>query len=131
MMRPDTIRRPLTLLRRGGRLVSFGEPTGFTDLFRILRIVAAVNLLSNGKSFRLYGTSVYFMGNRRPFLEDWATLFRLLEEGKIRPVIAKEFRILEAAQANALLESGTVTGNLVLLAPELLEGRDRGRPQPL
>jgi hypothetical protein len=28
--------------------------------------------------------------------------------------------LLEAAKANQMLESGTVTGNIVLLAPELL-----------
>jgi len=32
----------------------------------------------------------------------------------------KKFPILETAQANALLESGQVIGNIVLLAPELL-----------
>jgi NADPH:quinone reductase-like Zn-dependent oxidoreductase len=53
-------------------------------------------------------------------MEDWATLFKLLEEGKIKPVIMKKFPVLEAAQANALLESGQVVGNLVLLALELL-----------
>jgi len=56
----------------------------------------------------------------RPFLEDWATLFKLLEKGKIDPVIAARFPILEAGKANALLESGQVVGNIVLLAPELL-----------
>jgi len=45
----------------------------------------------------------------------------LLEEGKIRPVISGEFPLLEAARANALLESGQAVGNLVLVAPELLE----------
>jgi hypothetical protein len=65
--------------------------------------------------------SRYFQEGIRPFLEDWAALFRLLEEGKIKPVIAKKFPILEAAQANALLESGQVIGNVVLVAPELLE----------
>jgi NADPH:quinone reductase-like Zn-dependent oxidoreductase len=101
--------------------VGFGEPAGLSDLFRILRICAAVNLLSNGRrSFKLYGTSFYFLGDKRPFLEDWAVLFKLLEEGKIKPVIEKRFPILDAARANTLLESGTVTGNLVLLAPELL-----------
>lgn len=59
--------------------------------------------------------------NRKPFLEDWALLFRLLQEGKIRPVISGEFPLLDAARANALLESGQVVGNLVLLAPELLK----------
>lgn len=120
MMQVDTIRRALPLLRRGGRLVSFGEPTGFPDLFRVLGIFAAVNLLPNGKSFKLYGTSFYFIGDKRPFLEDWATLFKLLEKGKIKPVIAKKFPLLEAARAYNLLESGDVTGNVVLQASELL-----------
>jgi NADPH:quinone reductase-like Zn-dependent oxidoreductase len=66
-----------------------------------------------------YGTGASKL-NRRPFLEDWATLFRLLAADEIKPVIAARFPILEAAQANALLESGQVTGNSVLLAPELL-----------
>ena len=109
------------LLRPGGRLVSFGEPAGLPDLFRILGIVAAVNLLPKGRrSFKLYGTSVYFVGDKRPFLDDWALLFKLLNEGIIKPVVEKKYPILEAARANTLLESGTVTGNLVLLAPELL-----------
>ena len=121
MMKLDDIRRGLSLLRRGGRLVSYGEPSGLPALFRILVTLMMVNVLPNGKSFKLYGTSFYFVGDKRPFLEDWATLFRLLEEGKIKPVIAKKFPILEAAQANALLESGQVIGNVVLVAPEWLE----------
>jgi NADPH:quinone reductase-like Zn-dependent oxidoreductase len=120
MMRLPYIRGALSLLRRRGTLVSYGEPAGLLDLFRILGLVGAVNLLPNGKSFKLYGTSTYFLGNRRSFLEDWATLFRYLEAGQIRPVIAARFPILEAAQANALLESGRVTGNVVLVSPELL-----------
>jgi NADPH:quinone reductase-like Zn-dependent oxidoreductase len=116
MSRLGTIRGGLSLLRRGGRLVSFGEPAGFSDLFRSLGTSAAVNLLPNGKSFKLFGTSSYFLGKKRSYLEDWAALFKLLEEGKITPVIAKTFPILEAARAHELLESGQVTGNVVLLA---------------
>jgi NADPH:quinone reductase-like Zn-dependent oxidoreductase len=48
-------------------------------------------------------------------------LFRLLETGQIKPVIEDTFPICEAAKANQILESGSVVGNLVLLAPELLE----------
>jgi len=44
----------------------------------------------------------------------------LLAEGKIKPVTDHKYPILEAAQANARLESGQVIGNIVLLAPELL-----------
>jgi len=35
-------------------------------------------------------------------------------------MISGKFPLLEAARANALLESGQVVGNLVLVAPELL-----------
>jgi NADPH:quinone reductase-like Zn-dependent oxidoreductase len=43
-----------------------------------------------------------------------------LEAGKIQPVIAARFPILEARKANEMFESGQVTGSIVLLAPELL-----------
>jgi NADPH:quinone reductase-like Zn-dependent oxidoreductase len=123
MARMDYIHGGLALLRKGGRLVSYGEPEGgLPSLFRLLGKVITVNLLSNGKTLKLYGTSVYNLGKQKPFLEDWATLFKLLEEGKIKPIIEKKFPILEAAQANSLLESGKVTGNVVLVTPELLQG---------
>lgn len=38
----------------------------------------------------------------------------------ILPIIAARFPLLEAARANELMESGQVTGNIVLLSPELL-----------
>jgi NADPH:quinone reductase-like Zn-dependent oxidoreductase len=120
MMRLDYIRRSLPLLRRGGRMVSFGEPASLGELFRILAAAAGVKLRPNGKSFKLYGTSTYFLGNRKPYLEDWQTLFKLLEQGSIKPIIAARFPILEAGAANAMLESGRVVGNVVLLEPELL-----------
>jgi NADPH:quinone reductase-like Zn-dependent oxidoreductase len=121
------IRRSLSLLRRGGKLVSYGEPPGLLTLLRILATFMLVNLLPNGKTFKLYGTSFYTF-NKRPFLEDWAALFKLLEEGKIKPIIMQRFPILEAARANELLESGTVVGNVVLLAPELLQEPHGDRP---
>jgi NADPH:quinone reductase-like Zn-dependent oxidoreductase len=39
----------------------------------------------------------------------------LLEKGKIKPLIYKRIPILEAAEANMLLESGQVTGKIVLI----------------
>jgi NADPH:quinone reductase-like Zn-dependent oxidoreductase len=116
----DYIRLGLSLLRRGGRLVSYGEPASLGALVRVLATFVVANLLPNGKSFKLYGTSSYFLFGKRPFLEDWATLFKLLEEGKIKPIIDKTFPILQAASANAMLEEGQVAGNVVLAAPELL-----------
>jgi NADPH:quinone reductase-like Zn-dependent oxidoreductase len=119
MMRRETIQGALSLLRRGGRLVSYGEPAGLGDLFSILGTVVSTNLRPDGRSFKLYGTSTYFLYDQRTYLEDWATLFQLLEERKIEPIIMEKFPILEADKANALLESGSVAGNVVLVAPEV------------
>jgi len=115
----DYLDRGFSLLRRGGTWVQYGNPLSFSGLLLLLAKLILFNVLPNGKSLKLYGTTTSKFG-RRPFLEDWATLFKLLEEGKIKPIIAKKFPILEAAKANELLESGQVTGNIVLLAPELL-----------
>jgi NADPH:quinone reductase-like Zn-dependent oxidoreductase len=120
MMTMKMVRNGISLLRRGGRIVSFGEPEGFRTLFQVLGTYGAVNLLPNGKSCKLYGTSFYSFGQTKTFLEDWAVLFKLLEEGKIKPIIEKKFSILEAARANTLLESGQVIGNVVLVRSEYL-----------
>jgi NADPH:quinone reductase-like Zn-dependent oxidoreductase len=118
-MGEDYLRRGFSLLRRGGKWVAYGNPLSVAGLLRLLVRFILLNLLPNGRSLKLYGTGLYEF-NRRPFLQDWARLFKLLEEGSIRPVIMERFSILEAAKANRLLESGKVVGNLVLLAPELL-----------
>jgi NADPH:quinone reductase len=119
----DYIKRAFALLHRGGVLVEYGNPLGIRRLLRGLAKMLVLNLLPNGKRVKPYGATASLPFNRKPFLEDWAMLFHLLQEGKIQPVITGEFPLLEAARANTLLESGQVVGNLVLVAPELLEAR--------
>jgi NADPH:quinone reductase-like Zn-dependent oxidoreductase len=116
-MGDDYVERGLAVLRHGGTLVHYGGPQSFSRLLFLLVKFVLFNLLPNGKAVKGYGT--HRVGIRL-LKEDWLVLFKLLEEGKIKPIIAKKFPILEAAQANALLESGQVIGNIVLLAPELL-----------
>jgi len=111
--------RGFSLLRRGGTWVQYGNPLSFSGLLRLLGRLVWLNVLPDGRLLKLYGTTTSKFGRGR-YLEDWATLFKLLEEGKIEPIIMETFPILEAARANALLESGQVVGNVVLLAPELL-----------
>ncbi len=117
MMRLEAMQGALSLLRRGGRMVSFGEPASRGELACILALALRTKVTPNGKSLALYGTSTYFLFDQKSYLEDWATLFQWLAQGKIQPVIAARFPILEAAQANALLESGEVIGNVVLVSP--------------
>jgi NADPH:quinone reductase-like Zn-dependent oxidoreductase len=115
LSRMQYIKGGLSLLRARGRLVSFGEPPGFSTLFRMLATMIVVNSMPNGKSFKLYGTSTYFLFDRQPYLADWASLFDLLKEGRIQPVIMKKFPLREAALAHTMLESGQVIGNVVLV----------------
>jgi NADPH:quinone reductase-like Zn-dependent oxidoreductase len=111
--------RGFSLLRRGGTWVQYGNPLSFSGLLRLLSKLVQLNLRPDGRSLKLYGTTTSKFGRGR-YLEDWAALFKLLEEGQIEPIIAAKFSIFEAAKANELLESGQVVGNIVLVAPELL-----------
>lgn len=110
----DYLPRGLPLLRRGGRWVSYANPRSLRGIGQLLGRALWHNLIPGGKSIALYGTGASYL-DQRPFLEDWAALFRLLAEKKIAPVIAARFPLLEAPQANALLESGGVIGNIVLI----------------
>ncbi len=118
-MAGDSFRRGFSVLRRGGTLVGYGNPVSYKGMFQVLGRMLLYNLLPNGKSAKYYSTGASRV-NRRIFLEDWGKLFKMLEEGKIKPVINARFPILEARKANELLESGRVIGNIVLLTPELL-----------
>ena len=116
-MAEEYFERGLAVLRRGGTLVHYGGPQSFAGFLRLVAKLVWFNLLPNAKSVKGYGTHRV---DQQLLAEDWSVLFGLLEEGKIKPIVAGTFPLLEAARANELLESGQVTGNLVLLAPELL-----------
>ncbi len=47
--------------------------------------------------------------------QDLVALLGLLEQKKVRPVIARRFPLAEARQAQELLEKGGVTGKIVLV----------------
>jgi len=109
--------RGLKVLKRGGTLVHYGAPRSFGHLLFLIVKYGLYNLLPNGKSIKGYGTHTKDVD---AFMDDWRTLFQLLEDGEIKPIIAAKFPILEAAKANELLESGQVTGNVVLVSTGLL-----------
>jgi NADPH:quinone reductase-like Zn-dependent oxidoreductase len=118
-MAGDYFGRSYSLLRRGGTLVGYGNPMSTAGMLKFLGQIILFSLLPDGKSARPYSTGLSrFQWHQ--FFEDWVKLFELLGEGKIDPVIAARFSLLEACKANALLESGPVIGNIVLVAPELL-----------
>jgi len=116
-MGEETFERSLAVLGRGGILVHYGAPQSLAHFVLLVAKLLWYNVLPNGKSIEGYGT--HRLGVDL-FKQDWTTLFKLLEEGKIKPILAGKYPLLEAVKAYGLLESGQVTGNLVLLAPELL-----------
>jgi NADPH2:quinone reductase len=50
------------------------------------------------------------------FRQDLITLFDLLQQKKIKPIIARTFPLTEARQAHELLEKGGVVGKIVLVS---------------
>jgi 2-desacetyl-2-hydroxyethyl bacteriochlorophyllide A dehydrogenase len=112
----EYVARGMRMLRRGGTHVVYGNPQSKAGVVRLLWTLATSRLRRDGRRLRVYGTTS-FLRNQRPFREDWATLFRLLEERRIAPVIADEYPLEQAAEANRLLERGGVVGNIVLRTP--------------
>jgi NADPH:quinone reductase-like Zn-dependent oxidoreductase len=108
------------LLRKGGKLVEYAIARGWGGMLFGLGKIALWNLLPNGRSVTFYGISALYATNKKPFMEDLPLLFNMLANGKIKPLIAEKLPLLDAAHGHALLESGKVSGNIVLLAPELL-----------
>ena len=116
-MSEEYFSRAMVVLRPGGVLVHYGAPTSFLNFLQLVAKLLFYNVLPNGKKIEGYGT--HRLGVEL-FKEDWSHLFKLLQDGRIHPIISEKFPLLEAAKANEMLESGQVTGNLVLLSPELM-----------
>jgi len=126
-------------LRTGGRVVGYGNTTS----------LRGEGLTSGrpGRRNRLHGVPVYALyiaggwllpGRKRVipysiqtlkrlrpalFRRDLVTLLDLLQQQKIKPVIAQRFPLAQARKAQELLEKGGVVGKIVLVANEQENGR--------
>ena len=115
----DYIRRSFRLLKSKGKLVAYGYPD-FSGMLKGALRVMCLNFWPNDRKAAVYGISGSYKKNRPAILEDLEYLFTLLKEKKIKPVIAKRLALLEASEANRILETGTISGKIVLLAPDVL-----------
>lgn len=115
-------------VRAGGRVVAYGltgsvsggrSGSGTRRRFRPLALfgvyIAASWLLPGRK--RVVPYSIQTLKRVRPsvFREDLTTLFALLREQKIKPVIAQRFPLAEARRAQEVLATGGVAGKFVLI----------------
>lgn len=112
-------------LRRGGRLVMYGHygttVAGRKSARRVVlfylsgALVFASNLVPDGKTVRAF--QVAKLRDRHPdwFRADATTLFDLLAEGKIEPIVAERIPLVDARRAHENLGRGGVTGKQVLI----------------
>ncbi len=118
-------------LRPGGRVVAYGltsslregrlasGPSGRRQRFRGIRIfglyIAGGWLLPGRK--RVIPYSIQWLKRLRPaqFRQDLIALFDLLQQEKIKPLIAQRFPLAKARHAHELLGKEGVTGKIVLV----------------
>jgi NADPH2:quinone reductase len=123
------ILRSYKALRRGGVVVAFGHATalirggqltgGRRSRLRGLPTVAGQiirsRLIPDGKKVVPY--SIQTLKRRHPdwYREDMASLFDLLSQGKLTPIVAKRLGLEEATHAHELLSDDSVTGRIMLV----------------
>jgi NADPH2:quinone reductase len=107
----------LTGSLRGGRLAS--GRSGGRHRFRAVAVfgpyIAGGWLLPSRK--RVVPYSIQTLKRLKPglFRQDLITLFDLLQQQKIKPLIAQRFSLAEARHAHEVLGEGGVTGKIVLV----------------
>jgi len=105
-------------LRRGGRLVAYGfmaahGALGTAAMFANIFLGSRMR----GRRGSFYGITARYTRDPAAFREDLPKIFALLAEGKIKPMVAMTFPLLEARRALARLAGGQVEGKIVLEAP--------------
>ncbi|MGE5346826.1 MAG: medium chain dehydrogenase/reductase family protein [Acidithiobacillales bacterium] len=107
----------LTSSLRGGRLASgrSGRRHRFQGI-RIFALYIAGGWLLPGRK-RIVPYSIQTLKRLRPahFRQDLMALFDLLQQQKIKPLIAQRFPLAEARQAQEMLGKGGVIGKIVLV----------------
>lgn len=107
----------LTASLRGGRLAS--GRSGRRQRYRRIAIFGLYTIggwLLPGRR-RVVPYSIQWLKRLKPalFRQDLIALFDLLQQQKIKPLIAQRFPLAEARQAHELLGKGGVTGKIVLV----------------
>jgi len=113
-----SFKKSFSILKPNGILVAFGfynavMGRGGNVPLDFMRL-KLWNILPNGRSTVFYSIGLLRKRNPHWFSEDLQTLFGLLAEERIKPIIAKKMPFYEAAQAHKILENAGVQGKIVL-----------------
>jgi D-arabinose 1-dehydrogenase-like Zn-dependent alcohol dehydrogenase len=104
---PDTVEMGLQMLRRGGVLVLVGLAPG-----RPFTVDSVDTVLSEKR----------IVGSRTSSKQDLVDVIRLVEQGKITPIVGQHFRLEEANQALDALRRGEAMGRMVIVPREESHG---------
>jgi NADPH:quinone reductase-like Zn-dependent oxidoreductase len=114
--------RSYRLVRRGGALVCYGVSAvvahgkiAGAGSFLLLEILKRI---PDGRRCGWYNITNLRKQHPEWFREDLKTLFDLLLQRKIQPLIASRLPLRDAAKANGLIEQAKVSGKIVLLCQE-------------
>lgn len=114
------LHRTLQTVKEGGIVVSYGfagdSYGGLSNMLKGIAQVGLYNLLPNGKRVQFCAVPAEAKKDVSWYKGALSELVKLLDGGKIDPIIEQTFSLQNAAQAHALLESGTSVGKIVLQA---------------
>lgn len=104
----DTFSGSLESLAMRGHLVNFGQSSGQVEPFSVSRLVEKSNTLSRPILFHY----IEAPAERREMADQ---LFAVLHSGVLKPEVAAEFPLRDAAAAHRLLESRATSGSIILV----------------
>lgn len=115
-------KRSFQCLRARGTLVAYGSYNAAIgrEGSAMLNYMGLMfrSALTPGKSASIYSIAPFKEKHPEWFMHDLKELMKLLEQGKIKPVISKKLMLTDAAKAHQLLEARGVKGKIVLLVNE-------------
>jgi NADPH:quinone reductase-like Zn-dependent oxidoreductase len=115
-------RRSYSILRKGGAMVAYGlsdslrngKPDRWLATKAFVGGILLPKLLPDGKRTDFYSAFNLDKSEPQAYAQDLGKVLELLVQGKIDPLVMRTFPLDQAKEAETLLESGNVTGTLVL-----------------
>ena len=116
--------RSFACLAPGGLLVGYGSQTmavGGESLVAAglglvrLKLWSALSFLFRGRSAVFYNITARRSSHPEEFKADMTTLFELLREGAIKPVVVERLPLAAASEVHARIDRGGLGGKIVLL----------------
>jgi NADPH:quinone reductase-like Zn-dependent oxidoreductase len=115
----SSLRRSYRTLRRGGRLITYGVQAIFAQgrakVIGSIILASLMNLVPDRKSVRLYNVTRPKYSTPEWCRQDLSEIFELWAQGKVKPIVADQIPLVEAAHAHELLENGSHVGKIVLI----------------